>query len=284
MTATLACIVLALFVACEPPPAPKVHHMTEIFAGQSANKLNWGNTGKQLQLRGPFGQVIALEGDGPRQLQWAPEERDAQELEFRAFILNYGPNPGFPSTAPLVRWGLKYGHGQMTYQLPIVCPYTIEGGIDAYTQNVLPARGLVLRMQCREFEITFSQPSKIDQSAAWPQVQIAVSMQPVYASQVPLVPKQHYSANLPLAGGAGTPLEPFPPEATEFRVFDEQGQPYPGGAGLMSFITLGGQLLAAPSLGLDVFADFQPIPVLAAAWGPPFDPLTTGYMVSAEYR
>jgi hypothetical protein len=243
--------------------------------------LPFGEHG-EVKLRGPFGQVLTLEGAGPKQIQWAPVDRRVEELEFRAFITTYGPDPGFPSVPPLVRWRLDYGHGQLTYQSPVLMPYTIEGGVDAFSRNVLPARGLCLRTSARELKMTFESPSKIDNTAPWGQVKISVSLQPVYAGEPPLVPKQHYAANLALVGGF--PLEPFPPEATEFRIFDEQGQPYPPGSGNMAFIDLGGQLIAAPTLGVDLFATFQPIPVHAAAWGPPFDPLGTGFMCSAEYR
>jgi hypothetical protein len=258
-----------------------VHVMTHDTKEIGLTRLPFGEHG-EAHLRGPFGQVLTLEGAGPKSLQWAPDDRRVEVLEFRAYITTYGPNPGFPSVPPLVRWRLDYGHGQMNYQSPVVMPYTIEGGLDAFSRNVLPARGLCLRISARELKITFESPSKIDNSAPWDQVKVTVSMQPVYAGEPTLVPRQHYTANLAIVGG--TPLEPFPAEAAEFRIFDEQGQPYPGGTGAITFVDLGGQLIAAPTIDISTYASFQPIPVLAAAWGPPFDPLATGFMCSAEYK
>lgn len=257
----LLCTACAVLLACST-----ANPMHNIVPPENAS-LKWGAHGA-VRVRGPYGQILTLEGSGPRSLQWAPETRDALELEVRARVVDYGPDPGFPSIAPLVRYRLTYGHGQLTLQDPIVCPFTIEGGIDAYTQTVLPARGTVFRVAARELEIAFFQPSKIDNAIAWPQVHVAVSVLPVYSPQG-VKPQQHYTATAPLPGGVGLPIEPFPAWATEFRCFDDQGRPFAAGAGNMTFITLGGELIAPPSVGVAEYATFQPIPVQAAAWGPP---------------
>jgi hypothetical protein len=261
LRALAAVALLAAACGAKPPAEP----MPNIVSAGPIQSLQWGAHGA-VGLRGPYGQILTLEGDGQRSLQWAPEHRDALELEVRARIVDYGPDPGFPSVAPLVRFRLTYGHGQLTLQDPFLCPFTLQGGIDAYTQTVLPARGTVFRVAARELEISFFQPCKIDSTAAWPQVHVAISVLPVYAPAT-VVPRQHYTATLPLP--AGLPIEPFPPWATEFRCFDDQGRPFAAGTGNMTFFTLGGALIAAPSVGIEQYATFQPIPVQAAAWGPP---------------
>jgi len=153
-----------------------------------------------------------------------------------------------------------------------------------FVQNVLPARGLALRMNAREWEFQVFSPSKVDNTDAYPVTKVAISIEPTYgAVDVATVPRQHYSATAPAPGGA-LPLEPFPPEANEFRIFDEQGQPYAPGSGLITFFDMGGQLIAAPSVDIATYGTFQPIPVHAIAWGPPFQPHGAPWSCSAEYR
>jgi hypothetical protein len=241
-------------------------------------RLDYLTASQPLALRGPFGQNLILEGAGTKSLQWAPDDRRVEEIEFRAFIVDYGPDPGYPSSAPIVRWFLTYGHGQQTYQCPVVTPRSIGGGVNNFTRNVLPGRGLVLRMSARELEITFFSPGKVNGTGPWPNVNIAISMQPVFCSHVGLMPKQHYVADP--TGAAINPYEPFPPEATEFRIFDRSGRPYIAGLGIIGFVELGGHVVSGADLNF--YGSFQPIPVMAAAYGgpSPFPP----ELLNVEYR
>lgn len=242
--------------------------------------------GSEIKLRGPSGLILELVSNGQRQFQWAPEDKRALDVELRAFIVDYGPVPPGPDAPdpPVVRFGMTFGHGVQTWNHPIATPYGLAGtigGAQITVPWVLPARGLVMRMSCRELFFSLQSPSKLVDPATgpWPYTKVQVSIQPVHSARLPAIARQQYGMTAPPAGSFY--LETFPPEATEFRLFDNQGRPFAAGADLITFQDLGGGQLGA---GVDValYATFQPIPVNAIGWSAGTPDPTVG--VSAEYR
>lgn len=261
-------VALSLVVAC--------------MADKPAETMQWGEDA-HVNLRGPSGQILTLQGDGRKSIQWAPVKKEALEVEVRVFIVDWGPNAGMPNEAPVVRWSMKYGHGKLTWNAPYLTPWPLGAGGQLFTDYPVPARGLVFRVNAREIELTLHSPAKLDASAPWPETKVQVSFQPTFGAQPPLFPRQHYCAFQPLPSG-GIPFEPFPPEANEFRIFTAEGQPYTGGASNITFLTAGGLFLAAPSLDVGLWADYVPIPVYAIGWGVSFPLGPYPYPAGANYR
>jgi hypothetical protein len=237
-----------------------------------------------VKLRGPAGQIITLNGDGPNTLQWAPDDKRAMELEFRMLIVDW-QRPGVGSAAPPnLYWSLTFGHGQMTWYNPTAPAPALAALAGFFKPNLLPQRGLVLRLPARELKFTMR---ALERQTDPPQpapdfTKIQVSVQPIVGMQTPVLPKQH-GFYAPLLALAETTVQTFPAEATEFRVFDISGRPFTLGVLTLSFANLNSGTVGAPQ-DASLYATFQPIPVFAAEWFAGFTGVgPTGY-VFAEFR
>jgi len=249
-------------------------------------QLPYQADGRHVELRGPAGQVLELLADGPKTIQWSPVDRRALEVEVRILLTDYLPVGGLES--PDVRWRMRYGHGKHTWQSPRVCPAAFGAGVPAFVNNSLPARGIVFRVAAREFDIELRNMGLQrvyhgDPYTTYTSTLISISFQPVFGMQTPLFPR--------VARGKGfnvTTLEtvktfqPFPPEANEFRLFDDNGLPFDSTAGAgIDFYGMDGYAIGLAQ-ELEMYADWRPIPFLAAAWGAG-EPDTSEF-VHAEYR
>lgn len=220
------------------------------------------------KLRGNPGEILTLPGPAvggapynPLMLQWNPEDRRALEVELRARIVEIQFVGGgiAASCMPNVRWYVELGHGSTVWtrpSKPLVTGTTIK-------THLLPARGLMLRASVREMKFFVGvDPFPADNivfaglGGTIAQVKVQVSYQPV-VSQLAAWPRQDVTI--------GGEIFQFPMEANEFRVRDQNGQAFGGGAG-PGFVFIGptvGPLFASTA---DLYADWSPIPDVANSW------------------
>lgn len=218
--------------------------------------------GEEL-LEFPSGQVINLSGVGESSavmFSWATVADRALDIELRA------EPTGFidfdPELAPVLRYRLEVGHGKMVHKFP----GTPRGLV--VSNPMLPHRGLLSRLSARELRIAMW----LDEIGVPPsRATLKVSVQPALGSTSrPSIVMQDVNY-------AVDALHQFPIEAREFRIRSEAtGQPLPIGWGNLALRSLTGSLLTAP-LDAALYAQWQPIPLLALCW-------SSDNLCQADYR
>lgn len=207
-------------------------------------------------LRGQPGDVLTIPApEGITQNEWSPKYRDALELEWRAAVIGGDEQLG---STPVVRWYTQFGHGKYGWNNPIQPAKIISG--NAHQAPYLPGRGLLIRMSAREQRLFFH-PTHLVGGAAFTEIVIAVSVQPVFGVYRASVPLTTFFE--PIGAGAGLASEAFPMEAQEFRIrIPSSGAPFPVAANAIEYVSVWGALLAIVDAA--TLADWHPIPVLAA--------------------
>ena len=239
-------------------------------------------TPSTVNLRGPSGFLLKLQGAGAKSVQWAPVDRRAQEVEVRALLIAHTRRA--PVTRPaLIRVRVNYGHGALQWLNPVAAAYSpgFAGGVFPLPGFVLPCRGAIWRMSSREATVTFDSPGTTDPAALpYDECSLQVSFQPVFGAPCPLFPR----ADIVLAGPGGVfKLAALPAEADSMRVSDSTtGQPFAAGVLNLRFIDTEGNTTAAVDANL--LAEFRTIPATAiAVIGVPVAPVTSFYF-GIEYR
>lgn len=212
-------------------------------------------------LRGPSAQLLNLEGTGPKQIQWAPEDRRAMDIEIRARIVNIDgidPLVPEPQDPPLVRWNIEVSHGQYVWHDPLLqLPY--HGAPQSIQQSAMPARGLQFRVTSRETRMQFQMQGTVKgvRVPPFPAVTVSLSFIPVIGETLPLYPTQNFGNAFSVSDPAFGDTIGIPASATEFRVFDADGKPFAAVGGL-TFVGLVSDLYGTGTLA--TYANFTPIP------------------------
>lgn len=232
-----------------------------------------------VRLRGPSGLVLKLESTGSKEIQWAPIDRQASEVEVRAAVITHSPD-GAPASPPLVRLRLQYGHGSATWTQPLPDP-PFTGGAQLLKGFVLPSRGAVLRLSAREIFVKAESPTRADHiTAPYAYTLVQVSFQPVFGAPSPLFPR----CDVCWADNPGAlELQGLPMEAQELRIFNvNNGQPFAAGVLNVAFGDSEGGVTVP--VDANAMAQFVPIPAFAVlivgvpVAGPP------GFFFGIEYR
>lgn len=190
--------------------------------------------GGTVHLRGPSGQVITIDSNGTKQIEWTPDDRRALEVEVRAAVIARAPLPLLPFQDVIVRAQIQIGHGKVNFTSPAIAD---AEQVFTYTSEnwILPARGALWRLSTRELRITFQAVQMTDGSPPPAHTSIQVSIQPCSGMTRPLVPQSNY-----FSGQAESPVAicMFPMEANEFRVFrTDTGLPFAAGTDVLTLLS-----------------------------------------------
>lgn len=212
----------------------------------------------------PAGQTLRLSGLGESSAQafsWAPRSKRALDIELRIQPLSFlNANP---ATAPVINYRLEISHGDVKPKFPATPPNLV------INNPMCPHRGLLSRLSARELRVVvWVSPLDLDPPEG---ATVQVSVQPALGSTArPSIVCQDINTS-------PESLQQFPIEAREWRVSDAiSGQPMALGVSTLEMVALTG----APSAAGDgaLFAEWTPIPVLAAFWR------CTDNVVQADYR
>lgn len=229
-----------------------------------------------MPLRGPSGQVFTITRGGENEIQWAPTDRRACDLEMRVGIVGWLHNGALLSAPdPIVRWFLQIGHGSYVWIEPP--PALIPQNVPSVARNYLPTRGMVVRLNTRELRFLARFEGNFGAIQTYDNIALSVSFQPVIAMQQPMFPQSEL-VEPPVALGTGL-LHKFPAEAQEWRLFDREGQPFAAGTVDVSLSSVGGGV--SGPFDRSVWADFLPISPRMWGWsltGP------GGAIAYAQYR
>lgn len=253
-----------------------------------------------LVLRGPSAQILELQRDGLKTIQWAPDDKRVLDLELRAYVVDFQPRSGIEQRrAPVVRYSLRYGHGVGVVDVPASAPIVADAAENSIIPNILPARGLVLRLSSRECLMRFYSPCRLDDQEPYDVTKLAISVQPTQVVGSAL-PREQYAQNRDFEQLQEIKVNLFPPEASEWRLYNGDGQPYPPSYNIpenrVNLANLAGAWVpetfgAFPELRITDLADWRPIPVHAIGWyifpNGPVDPNTLTplrYNATAAYR
>lgn len=215
------------------------------------------------ELAFPSGQVTNLSGVGESSAQmfsWATKADRALDIELRCEPMGFLDFD--PLLAPVLRYRLEVAHGKMVHKFPA----TPRGLVVA--NPMIPHRGLLCRLSARELRIAMW----LDEIGEPPDgATLKVSVQPALGSTArPSIIMQDVNY-------AVDSLHQFPIEAREFRIVSEaSAQPLPIGFSTIAMHSLTGSLLTAP-LDSALYAQWQPIPLLALAW-------SSDNLCQADYR
>ena len=205
-----------------------------------------------MPLRGPTSQVLSLASGEEKSLSWDPQDRRQVEIEIRARIMAAQAPVG---SIPLVRWAIEYGHGDATWQLP-----TPQFPVIAGTQvedPTLPARGMVFRLNARQFRIRFRNAGLLT-LAPLPNVVVQVTILPtVGGMQEPLEVRSTLAG--PVVAGR---MQPFPMGAREWQLVGADG--LAPGAGTVILQGIAGALIGPVAFAS--FAAWEPIAHEAVGW------------------
>jgi hypothetical protein len=217
--------------------------------------VNLPYTGSQstIKLRGQCGLVLSLEGSGEKQIAWEPEDRRVTDVEIRARVISC--NAAF-GQFPQFHYTVKLGHGEVVWTLPNPMLQVLSG--ERMRPWSLPARGMTLRLNARELYMPFT----IGAPIAGPPVTkaaIQVSIHPVCGPR-PLTNYQHFAQIL------GTTVQPFPMDATEWRVYGFDGLAVPPAT--IGIIPVGLCSAFGVLIDANALSDWKPIPHDAVGWKP----------------
>jgi len=216
------------------------------------------HAGRTITLRAPASQELQLQGTGALQLVWEPLDRDAQDLELRARLVDTKMPVG---EVPVVQWKCETAHGDAVWSEP---QPQFRSGLAAgilVDEFTLPARGMSWRVNAREFRISISaQPSLSEEPVEPTQSVVKVSILPGWGANAPIYPYQQ----LVRANGKG---KVFPITSREWRLMDFHGLPLAVGAILVRFLAVNSTVIG-PIAGVDaaLFGDFRPVPHDAASF------------------
>ncbi len=240
-----------------------------------------------VELRGQSGLILELQKDGPKVIQWAPDDKRALEVELRMHIVDWERTIAFPQP-PLVRWKFTYGHGVQTWNVPIALPPSLASTAVNYEQALLPQRGIVVRHSVRELKIEPRALARwdIDAPGSGPTLpapaytKVQISLEPVYSEDQQPPNRQEFVYGNP----AGTSqFHTFPAEANEFRVFNLIGRPFALGVSTFRFTDLGGTAISA-AVDSSLYGTFTPIPPGAAQWIATIVAPALAQSIGVEYR
>jgi hypothetical protein len=201
--------------------------------------------GRRLKVRQPSSAVLEIPPGGSKDFHFEPWDRDVLELEIRARIIGGGFTLGH---VPRVRLTWSIGHGKSVWtEPPPNMPIIIGSPTVPFT---LPARGLCTRIATRELHVTIANEGPLAGAPA--AIRVELSAQPVLCSQRPTLIRE--LGAFPVAGR----IQPYPCEASEFRLCDVVGLPLAAAAVAITPVGIFGALLGvADGAG---YADWRPIP------------------------
>lgn len=217
---------------------------------------------RMVELSGPSSQEFELNGKGRQLIAWEPRGSEAFELEVRARLTS---NAAANEDIPVVRFSVEASAGNAVWTEP---PEE-RPGTTPYLDFAVPARGMVFRVAARQFRITFF---VVGTNAGGPiaKSKLLVTILPVWSAKLDIYP---YAATQQPVGGANV----FPMTAREWRVQDQFGRPFAPAVATIGLLGVNG-VLFAPAIDAADYAEWQPIPHDAAAWG------ATTVAVYAAYR
>lgn len=209
----------------------------------------------QLPLRAPSSIVLEIPLTGEKTFSWEPKQRDAAEVEVRARIL--AATGLVLGQIPIVRMLWAIGHGKSVWTEPPPNQPIIVGS--PTLPFTLPARGVCTRLSTRELQVTFRFQGLLSGVApVGSSVKVEISCQPVLCSTRPTL--IHELGAFPVAGV----IQPFPVEASEWRLSDDIGLPLLLGAVAVIPVGIYGALLGVADGS--AYADWRPIPHDAIGW------------------
>lgn len=217
--------------------------------------------GGTVYLRAHSSQTVVMDDTAPVRVAWEPVERTALEIEMRISWQQLQGLPDFPDMLepPIVRYGVNSTHGRSFYQEPAptfpLTPNVHIPGLPTATAQMhsLPGRGLVTRLSSRELSVSlvntgwggrglidreqwgpFFQDLYPPNTPTFPRISVTVSFQPAASGAELLVfPRSTLYVPQYTQVGVNPPKEhqfgsyvPFPMAAQEWRVLDEEGQPF----------------------------------------------------------
>lgn len=228
---------------------------------RGSEQLVYSETASELPLRGPSGQLMTIPLGGNQQIQWAPTDRRAVDVELRvgikALLLN-GSSISFPD--PIVRWQVETGHGMYVWTEPPSAMVPLN--VPSVQRSFLPVRGLLKRISARELRFVgyFDGNFGIQRYSS---VTLDVSFLPCKSMTLPVYPTEEVVD--PSVGAGVVLVAKFPPSASEWRLFDVNGDPYVAAAHTdVELVGIGGGV-SAP-MDRANWADFKPIPPRTWGW------------------
>lgn len=219
------------------------------------HRLQWSGQSDLLPLQGPTSQILSLGPGEEKQLAWEPVDRQQCEIEIRARMIAVQATLG---DVPVVRFAAEFGHGDAVWKVPQPALALISG--TPFVGFGVPARGMVHRLNSREFRIAFTNAGLIT-GAALPGVTLQVTILPTVGGvQPPRWPLATFAG--PAVGGV---LQPFPMDATQWKVMGADGLP-PVAAGSVVFTGIAGALIGPVAWA--TVDDWVEIPHDAVGWVP----------------
>lgn len=212
-----------------------------------------------VALDGTAGDILHLQGEGAIAYEWSPSDKQAIDLELRARLVE--TSAPFASI-PIVRWYMEVGHGDYSWSFP-PDPFPVVFGSPTQAQ-ILPARGLLLKLSARRFRIWFAGGLDIA-GAVVASNKVAVSVQPSMPGKQCCAAEWYTQYAAPLGGPAPLPrVQPLPMAARDLRIRTPLiAQPFAIGACAVDFRGVVGGALGIIDVALGGYSDFQPIPALA---------------------
>lgn len=228
-----------------------MHKFWEPVRDGSISRVPFG--ARMVELSGPSSQEFELHGKGQQVIAWEPGGSEAFELEIRARLLS---NSAANEDIPVVRFSVEASAGNAVWSEP---PKERPGTVP-YGAFAVPARGMAFRVAARQFRITFFVAGQ-NSGTTIAKSSLLVTMLPVWSGKLDVYP---YSATVQPTGG--TTVNVFPMTAREWRVLDQAGRPFVPAIQTISLLGVNG-VVFAPAVDAADYADWQPIPHDAAAWG-----------------
>lgn len=226
------------------------------------DSIAYDGLGGRVELRGQSTSIVTLDTMAPVQVRWEPTDRRAMDVEVRVVfqqVRGYVQGQAYPFFiyAPWIRWSTHIGHGKSVHAEPAQSfPTTSDSlaflfgeGAQLNTiaprvvSHLMPARGLLFRVNARELTVTLQNTGYFGQGAkhqeeygatfpadpgntpapTLPAVTMIASFQPVMGLDIVACPR--FTAFDPHNPSTGTFVQ-LPPSAREWRVFDSRGMPF----------------------------------------------------------